>query len=202
MGSGIIILEQWQVNNKVAEKFLEDGKITKIKHENVDYTRRPIDVHYFVESADFPKSQDGRCYCPTYRVINNELVSCTPPLRIDEFEEAQKILKTIDDKNAGLKAITASLSYDVGKLEGEKHNLINQLIDMETTIKQKKDELSFLTKQIDGLDSEKINRISYNLKGISEILHIVEVKGQGVKVNSLFNHLVELRKLIESEDVM
>ena len=198
MGHGIVILEQWQENEQLIDQLLENKKISKVENREINYSKVSRELHYVVES-DFFKEELRNHYYPTCKVIGGELIQCTRPLNVQDFEDAQKTMDTAKKKEVAIRGILSSLSYDVGSLEGVKCNLTKQLSEMTDLIKQKEHELSNINDQIANLDSEKIEKISSLVSNIIDILDGVELKGAGSTINSLYNDLDELKKISGNE---
>lgn len=201
MGHGTIILEQWQEDENLIDLLLKNRKISKIGYRWTNHAMRA--AYYYSAESDFFKGSVNRAddyYYPTCKVVEGELIECTMPLDVHELEAAEKLLKTLKEEKSALKATTASLSFDAGKLEGEKDILTSQLTEITKLIKEKQSDLSNIKDKITALDSKKIDKISNVVVNIVGILDEVELKGTGSVINALYNDLGELKKLTSIEE--
>lgn len=190
MSYGLIILEQWQKNENVIDKLLEDKVIEKVVHEEILYATKPIKYMYGVESDFFPDAPDG-VYAPVVIVIDGELVDSSRPLRIDELQAAQQSFDLFNEK-------TNLLKKEIGQLTCERELTTRQVLELQRKEKELKLRVEHIQKELDLLDKDKIEKITQCTDNIVSMANGLEVKANVQEISNFFNEIEKLDKLINS----
>jgi hypothetical protein len=185
MGSGIIILDQWQYTNHAAAKLLESGKIDKINGDEMNCAIVPYEYHVFVEGKLFTGG-DGRLgYSPTYRLTGDELVEITPRLRVADYEAAKNLLDTLEPKKRKLEVEIYN------QLEPKKRMLGIQIEGLQLTIKNHECEEKKLALAIETLSQSeevaKLDSIKDLIYTLKFNLETVTLHGEGRQIKETFD---------------
>ena len=190
MPYGLIILEQWQKNENLIDKLLEDKIISKVEHEEILYATRPAKCMYGVESDFFPNTPDGS-YAPVAIVTDGQLVSDSRPLDVHELKEAQQSFDLLNQK-ANL------LKKEIGQLVCEKELATRRLLELQRKEKELKLRVEHIQKELNSLDKDKIEEITNCTNNIVSIANGLEVKANVQEISNFFNEIEKLDKLINS----
>lgn len=188
MSIGIVILEQWQKNENLIDKLLEQGVITKVYNDFVLYLTNPRTYAYEVASDFFPYTPPGS-YLPTAVVIDNKLVERTRVIKIEELQEAQKSFDLIKERKALLEKESQQMYKDNLKLQ-------RQVTELQVKKENIKSDIEIIQEFLSKMDSNKKDYINEQLTTLTDIANNLKINATGQEASEFFSAIEKLKEII------